>query len=667
MTALAAGGGEYSHRIWRIEDGLPQNRIRAICQTPDGYLWIGTAEGLARFDGIRFTIFDQSNVPALRDDGILSLLAARDGTLWIGTEGGGLVRYKDGLFRSFGLTEGLTNGFVRAIHEDRSKSLWVGTDRGFFHQSGERFSRLDDTPDVPFATVTGIGEDDAAHIWVASSTGLLHVVDGKLQRTHTGCAAVLARTIHRSSDGFVWALGSSGAARLRNGCSVASPALPAVSMRSLVEGADGTLWIGTMGRGLIRFRNGETSSFTATSGLPDNTVNVVFEDREGNLWAGCEDGLVRLTKRSGTNIGSQDGLEDDDVLTVYADRQDHLWITTMTGQVYRASGAAVQRYRLPPPAAELRIRTVFQDRSGAFWFGTLAGGLVRQEGSTATVFTKAEGLRSNTIRQILQDRAGVLWLALDSGLSRWDGHVFRNYYLEDGLSYPSTRCMITDLRGDILVGTDGGLNRVHDGQIVRDKEFAALANEKIWAIYQDASGTLWIGTRGGGLLRFRAGALRRFTRENGLLTNTIFQILEDGGGKLWMSTSSGVISADRNELDSARGARHTLDPRGSLRHRRRDGDQSDEWRIPTGRRQNFERRPLVPKREGSGTDQPLASSGAAYVDGADRESRGGRPGNSTHGPDRHPAGTRQAGDRFHALRTGESPALPFPIQAGGIR
>ena len=104
------------------------------------------------------------------------------------------------------------------------------------------------------------------------------------------------------------------------------------------------------------------------------------------------------------------------------------------------------------------------------------------------------------------------------------------------------------------MGTDAGLNRVHDGQIVRDEEFAALANEKIWAIYQDTGGTLWLGTRGGGLLRFRAGSLRRLTRENGLLTNTIFQILEDGGGRLWISTSSGVISADRWELDRRRNA-----------------------------------------------------------------------------------------------------------------
>jgi len=552
ISALAATAGiEYSHRVWRIEDGLPQNRIRALCQTPDGYLWIGTSQGLARFDGVRFMIFDQSNAPALHDDGILSLGVAHDGSLWIGTEGGGLVRYSDGVFRSFGLNEGVTNGFVRALHEDRNKTLWVGTDRGFFRQAGDRFVRLDDTAEVPLATVTGIGEDDAGRIWAASSAGLLTIADGRLQKLHSDCVPVRARSLHESAQGFVWALGTSGAARVRNGCAVPGAALPAVPMRSLVEDRDGSLWIGTMGEGLIRFRNRETISFTASSGLPDNTVNVVFQDRDENLWVGCEDGLVRLTKRSGTNIGSQEGLEDDNVLTVYADRHGQLWIATNTGQIYRVSGTTAKRYRLPAPAADLRIRNVFEDRHGAFWFGSLAGGLVRQAEGKVTVFTKADGLRSNTIRQILQDASGALWIALDSGLSRWDGRSFQNYYLQDGLSYPSARCMITDLRGDILVGTDAGLNRIHEGRIVPDTEFAALREEKIWAMHLDSNGVLWVGTRGGGLLRFRSGKLLRFTRENGLLTNTIFQILEDGNGKLWMSTSSGVISADKKELDAA--------------------------------------------------------------------------------------------------------------------
>jgi ligand-binding sensor domain-containing protein/signal transduction histidine kinase len=559
ISAFAAAGAtaqgnaiasEYSLRLWRIEDGLPQNRIRALCQTPDGYLWIGTDEGLARFDGIRFTIFDQSNTAALHDNGILTLKVGADGSLWIGTRGGGLARYKDGLFRGFGVSEGLTNGFVRTIYEDRRQTLWVGTDRGFFRREGERFVRLDNTPEVPLASVVSIGEDDAGRIWATSNAGLLSAGD-KLLRVPSDCGAGPTNILQQSSHGFLWVIGTMGAARLKNGCMALEPPLPAIRMTSLIEDRDGTLWIGTMGKGLMRARSDGVTSITALSGLPDNAVNVVFEDRELNLWIGCQDGLVRLTKRSGRNIGAQDGLEDDNVSTVYADPHDNLWFTTLTGQVYRVANGVVQRYRLPAPTADLRVTTVFQERKGAMWFGTSGSGLVSVEGNGATVFTKANGLRSNTVRQILEDRSGILWIGLDSGLSRWDGHSFQNYYLPEGLSYPSVRSMIVEAQGDLLVGTDAGLNRVHENRIVADPEFAALAKDRIWSIYQDSSGTLWLGTRGNGLIRYRRGKIVRFTKEKGLLTDTIQQILEDGHGKLWMSTSSGVISADRKELDAA--------------------------------------------------------------------------------------------------------------------
>src|SRR5262245_55615207 len=124
LAAPAPFSREYSRRIWRVADGLPQNRIQAISQTPDGYLWIGTSGSLVRFDGVRFSIFDRSNTPAFRDDSILALEPSHDGSLWIGAEGGGLLHYRNGSFTAFHNQHGLTNGFVRALHEDAGGVLW---------------------------------------------------------------------------------------------------------------------------------------------------------------------------------------------------------------------------------------------------------------------------------------------------------------------------------------------------------------------------------------------------------------------------------------------------------------------------------------------------------------------------------------------------------------
>jgi len=173
---------QYSHRIWRVQDGLPQNRIQAIAQTQDGYLWIGTSGGLVRFDGARFTVFDRSNTPVFRDDSILSLASSNDGSLWVGTEGGGLLHYKEGSFTLIDTTQGLTNLFVRALYEDSKGTLWIGTDRGFFRRDSSKLERLDDRNGIPITAITGLTEDRQGRIWAAAGIGLLVIERGSLRR-----------------------------------------------------------------------------------------------------------------------------------------------------------------------------------------------------------------------------------------------------------------------------------------------------------------------------------------------------------------------------------------------------------------------------------------------------------------------------------------------------
>ena len=557
LPALAASSTEYSHRIWRIEDGLPQNRIQAITQTPDGYLWIGTSEGLARFDGIRFVVFDRANTPALQDDSILALTTARDGSVWIGTEGGGLLHYQNGSFRIFGANEGLTNGFVRAIHEDSEGVLWVGADRGLFRMTGQRFERLDGTPEIPLASVVSILADHNRKLWIASSAGLLTIEDGKLTRIRCGGKPPSSpiRALYESRQGILYAVNQLGASQLKNGCSVPDPALPNLALTLLHEDRSGNLWIGTIGAGLKRYAAGALTTFEAPSILPDNNVSAIFEDQEDSLWIGGQNGLLRLSKTAVTTLGRQDGIADDNVSTVYEDRSANLWIATLTGQLYRVNKGIPRRFQLPLPAGAARIRTVFEDSGGALWFGAIGGGVVRLSQGRAIRYTKSEGLRSNTVRQIHEDRTGAIWIATDSGLSRWDGRGFQNYYLEDGLSYPSVRCVTSDRNGDVLVGTDAGLNLIHDRRIVHDSIFAELSREKIWAIYEDADRGLWLGTRGSGLLRVKEGKITRFTMRDGLPSNSIYQILEDSQGTFWISCPTGVFSASRRDFDDAASGR----------------------------------------------------------------------------------------------------------------
>ncbi len=544
---------EYSRRVWRTEDGLPQNRIQALAQTPDGYLWIGTSEGLARFDGVRFVSFYRSNTPSFQDDSILALLSARDGSLWIGTEGGGLLHYRNGTFRAFGVPEGLTNGFVRALYEDGHGSLWVGTDRGLFRLAGKRFERLDGTPEVPLATVVSIAADPIGNLWVATSSGLLTMEGEKLVPVRCSHGPLLSRhALFAAHDGVLYIATHSGAQRIRGGCMVPDTALPAFPLILVREDHERNLWLGTIAHGLIRSRAGVLARFEGLDILAGNTVTAFLEDQEYNLWIGGQDGLLRLSKTAVATIGARDGLADDNISTVYEDRSQNLWITTATGQLYRLNKgtSTPERVELPAPVTSVQVRNVFEDSRGAYWFGTQGSGVIRLWRGQVATYSKKDGLRGDIVRQIYEDHAGVIWLATSSGLSRREGDGFRSYYLEDGLTYPSVRCIASSHSGDLLVGTDGGLNIVHDGKILPNP-VAGLGREKIWSIYEDRRGGLWLGTRGGGLLRIKFGKIARLSMRDGLPSNSIYQIVEEYPGKLWMSGPAGVFSARQDDLDDA--------------------------------------------------------------------------------------------------------------------
>ena len=163
----------YSRRIWQTQDGLPEEPVQALAQTPDGYLWIGTSGGLVRFDGAEMVVFTRENTPALLSNSVFCLLVSRAGDLWIGTEGGGAVRYHRGEFRRFSGEEGLSNGFVRSILEDRRGQFWVGTDDGLFRLHGDRLARVDGLGGVPAVAVHDIREDSHGRLWVGGSSLLM--------------------------------------------------------------------------------------------------------------------------------------------------------------------------------------------------------------------------------------------------------------------------------------------------------------------------------------------------------------------------------------------------------------------------------------------------------------------------------------------------------------
>jgi len=557
LMAVGQGLDGYTRHIWQAPDGLPEQTVQAFAQTPDGFLWIGTTGGLLRFDGAHFTIFDRQNTPSLHENNIFCLMVSRDGALWIGTEGGGLTRYAGGQFRSWtshdrSVTEGISNDFVRALAQDAQGTVWAGTDNGLLRLSGERFVRVDATAAIPVLAVHSIYPDREGGLWVGGSR-LLRLSGSQVREfTLQGEASQnRVKSILESADGTIWVGTVSGLnRRAPRQDSFQRVAGIAGTVRVLRQSSDGLLWIGTIGQGAFTYRDGQLARITAPSMLPSNTVLNFFEDNERNFWIGTQAGMLRLA-RTPVSVVPLPQANDSDFSTVYLDRDGSIWIGST--RLYRLRNGLVQPENLPVLGG-VHVRNVYRDRGGALWVGTDGGGVFRIDHEQVAHFTTSDGLSNNFVRAMTQDRDGSMWIATDEGINHilGSGGACRivSYQMRDGLVYFSTRALLEDSQGDLWIGTDGGLSHVHRGAFVADAATVALAQLKVWTIHEDSDGSLWFGTRNNGLFRLANGKVAHYTTKDGLASNAIYQILEDAHSHFWMNGPNGISLFDRHELDA---------------------------------------------------------------------------------------------------------------------
>lgn len=557
LETAAPDSPAYSRRVWQSADGLPEDFAQALARTPDGYLWIGTSGGLVRFDGVRFVVFNRENQPAFRDDSFYSLLVTKDGALWGGTEGGGLVRYRGGSFRVFGAAEGLTNGFVRVIFEDRDRNLWVGTDNGLFRMRQEALTRVDGQGGVPRINVHSICQDRQGRLLVGG-WGLL-ILSGPDAAYYTSGESLAdnsIRTIRQTSDSAVWIGTISGLRRLAHGVGgdpfKTPKILSGVNISVLLEDRRGQLWVGTYGQGLMRFQGGRPARLSAPSSLPHNNVLSLFDDGEDDIWVGTQGGLLRLSPSAASTVTTADGAPQS-INTIYPDPRGTLFVTALNGRLYQVSGQTLVPVRLPASVSGLPVRNVFRDSRGTLWMGTDGRGIVRFDGAGVARYTMKQGLVNDFVRAFCEDRDGSIWIGTDGGLSRWRAGRFQNFNTETGLAYGSIRLLFLDRRGSLWVGTDGGLSRFQGGAFIADPLLERLRGQKIWSIHEDSGGGLWIGTHGAGLFLLKGGELTQFSIRQGLPSNKIHFIAEDARANLWMSSPSGILSVSRRDLEALAG------------------------------------------------------------------------------------------------------------------
>ncbi|MHB8522676.1 MAG: sensor histidine kinase [Limisphaerales bacterium] len=567
-----APAGTFSLRRWTTEDGLPRNTVISLLQTHDGYLWVGTRHGLARFDGVRFKVFteelaiekggDLSCYDLMEDTvgrlwlrlsaglvcydhgrfqkfsiqsgpllgTIQTAIASRDGGLWIGTQAGGLKRFENGRYtREYRTTNGLTDNRIGMLRDDREGRLWIlsGPSEKSWQRldprSGE-FKTLADVVGERIANVVNLHSDEAGRLWLATRDELLCWDQGKLGRF---------------ASGGVWG---------RNGSGIGQ----------MISAGRDTLWSAPPFTGrLVRFQHGHFETFGVEDGLADTDFRSLLWDREGNLWVGMGvGGLQRIRPRSLMSLLTTNEVGDrQQIESVSAGQGGAVWLGAWSALLHWEDGALRRFTNSVPWEAvarqarfDLNAHPVFEDRTGQLWFGARDRGLFTlASNQVAHVLAADNGCTNWTVRVLHEDHAGRLWVGSDVGLLGKQGEHFVRYTTRDGLLDNDILGIRDALDGSLWVGTAKGLHCFRDGRFrpltVRDGLLSDQANP----LLVEDDGTVWVGTPLG-LNRIRGGEIRAVTERQGLQDNALFCLLDDGAGYYWASSVRGIFRMRKTDL-----------------------------------------------------------------------------------------------------------------------
>ncbi len=570
---------QFRHRVWQASDGaFPQNSVTSIAQTPDGYLWLATQEGLTRFDGANFVTFDRSNTPAMRDTGIRSMVVDDSGGLWMSTTDG-LLEMRKGRFVRHGIETGLTTNQFWWMNRGRKGRVLIPSANGLIIAENGRLSTINTERAGATRVIYGAAEDRHGAFWIVlSDRGVARLHRGKLTIYREGALSVLVNSIYADRAGDIWAGSSRGLVRFSNGKTTTwtkNDGLPGADIVHITEDSDGTMWLGTLA-GLCSFHHGKFRVYTKRDGLSDDYIWTVFEDRERNLWVGTSrGGLNQYRDTPFRTWSSRDGLAGDQMLAVLEDRSGAMWIGTAGNGLSRIRNGTIKNFG---PSDGLRsgfVLTLAEDHNGDIWAGT-NDGLYRIRGDAVREYTIREGLADRAIWTILCDPvSGDLWIRSRGGaLYRMHGDVITRYGRQQGLQAAFTQEMAVARDGALYMCSDQGLLRYHNNAFTTVVPLEAMPENCVEELIVDADGTLWGSSWSNGLVQVRDGKFAIIGASKGLPEENVFGIVDDRRGSLWLTSNRGLYRVSKREADEVvRGVRARITP---TRFDTRDGLPNDE-------------------------------------------------------------------------------------------
>lgn len=566
---------QYSRSTWSTAEGLPQNTVRAFAQTPDGFLWLGTQAGLVRFDGLHFEVYDRRRVESFDNHHIYALEVDSSGTLWVGTNGGGLLRYLDGTFQPLD-TDAIPTGRITALEAAPDGSLWIGTyGDGLLHYdskrpAGQELTVYGSAEGLAHAVIFDLALDASGGLWIATYGGGAQRLQGGRFQTFDQDGSGLDNgtwAVEPAVDGSIWVGTNRGLYRWHEGIWQHLGRTDGLSHERVIalrEDLDGNLWIGTYGGGLCRRRsNGDLECLNDMQGLPGNIVWSLFEDLDGSVWVGfLGTGLLQLRQGAFVTFGMDEGLSSNITSSLYEDRGGSLWIATRGAgvNVLRPGATSFDVLGREQGLASDGVWQLQEDAQGNIWFATNGGGVQRltTEGHWTRI-TRKDGLADDVVFVLLVDSRDRVWMGTNGGLSVLQDDKLHTYTVEDGLPSRQIRSLLEDEDGHLWIGTTRGLCRLDTEAEITHQELQCftrdngLPGNNVATLYQDTEGVLWLGMAGDGLVRFDHRDGHQFdalTSRDGFPDDEVSVVLEDDLGFFWLATGRGVFRMSRDVLEA---------------------------------------------------------------------------------------------------------------------
>lgn len=573
---------QYRLDTWTTDNGLPQNSITGITKTPDEYLWFTTNDGLVRFDGNRFKIFNKSNTPQVGTNRLLAAFADKSGRIWFQREDGGILYYEKGDFTVAANPGELPSGQPSVFFDDTAGGVILNISRHLYVFQNGRF--------IPFilkglpADCSLVLTDRDGGLWFSGNDSIYLFKDGNLKTFSlkgffNGTDYQVAFLDRQGSfwAGFFTTDGNKYSLLRIKDERVQQIQLPKQPVSHFAEDAEGNLWLSIYLKGIYRIDKAAVIGME----VPADAVKPIIEidgistpwsgylnfDREGGLWVGTEKGLHRIAPQTIRVFSRRDGLQEENVYPILSDKAGAVWAGIWSNNLVKYVNG---KFHIRISDETVLITSLFEDSNGRLWYGTI-GNLYYLENEKPVEFTGRAGFSKDTEFSVITETGdGAMWFGSSRGLGRYVDGLATVYDVKNGLPDNYVVALLPAREGGKLwIGTRGGLALFENGNFRSFTVADGIASNYIRSLYEDAEGVLWIGSYDGGLTRFKDGKFTVYTMRDGLSSNGVFCILEDSHGWFWINSNQGIYRVNRHELnDFADGKIKSLN---SILYNKQDG------------------------------------------------------------------------------------------------